>query len=126
MNSFQKIISFFPLVVTYLRGHQLFIKRRFGEAIPKFEKCLKHPKFHFNLLLSLYGQSLCATGRLGEGHKYLMEVCKTYESEGWEFKDQFSYDNALKCIDALEQTFELLQIEEGREFTEKQPKVKRI
>ncbi len=125
MNKFQTIISFVPLSVTYLKGHLFFIKRRFDEAIPKFEKCLKNPIFRFNLLLSLYGQSLCATGRLGEGHRYLMEVCKSYESDGWEFKDQFSFDNALKCIDALEQSCELLQIEEGREYVQKQPKLKR-
>lgn len=116
MNIFQKFIKLTPTMVTFLKGHQLFIKRNFSEANLKFEKCLKNPTFHHDLLFSIYGQSLCATGRLEEGHKYLIKACEFYENEQWEFEDQFAFDNATNCINALKHTCHHLNLDEGKQY----------
>ncbi len=124
MNIFQKFICFTPLMMTFLKGHQMFIKRNFSGAILKFEKCLKHPKFHHDLLFSLYGQSLSAIGRLQEGHRYLIKACEFYESEGWEVESQVAYDNAVNCLNALKHTCHHLNLDEGKKYIDKQIKIK--
>jgi hypothetical protein len=124
MNIFQRVLYFIPLMLTFLKGHQLFIERNFSEANRKFEKCLKHSRFHHDLLFSLYGQSLCATGRLQEGHSYLLKACESYESEGWEFKDRFALDNATNCVNALRHTCHHLNLDEGKQYFDKPLNIK--
>lgn len=105
-------------MVTFLKGHQLFIKRNFTEANTKFEKCVKNKNFHHDLFFSIYGQSLCATGRLQEGHKYLLKACKSYETDGWEFENQFALDIASNCLNALKHTCQHLNLDEGKQYTD--------
>jgi len=103
-----------------LKGHQLFIKRKFIEANLKFEKCLKNPNFQNDLLFSLYGQSLCAVGRLQEGHSFLLKACKFYESEKWAFDNQFAYDIATNCLNTLRQTCHHLNLTDGAQYIGKE------
>lgn len=110
-------------MLVFLKGHQLFIKQNFEQANLKFEKCLKNPKLHHDLLFSLYGQSLCATGRLKEGHEYLLKACKLYQADGWRFEDQFSFDNARNCLDALKHTCHHLNLEEGVQYLDSKLKI---
>jgi tetratricopeptide (TPR) repeat protein len=83
MNFFQKILTFFPSMYIYLKGVRFFNERNYSDAIQKFDKCLKHPKFQNDQLFSYYGQALCAVGRLEESHKHLMKACGPYKNEGW-------------------------------------------
>jgi tetratricopeptide (TPR) repeat protein len=108
----------------FLKGHNLFIKRRFDQANLKFEKCMKHPRFQNVLSYSLYGQSLCAIGELEEAHKYLIKACESYESDGWEFEDQFEYDIAKSCLSALKHTCHNLKTDNGKQYIDNALKIK--
>jgi tetratricopeptide (TPR) repeat protein len=124
MNLFKKIFFFIPTMVSFLKGHQMFNERNYSGAILKFEKCLKHPKFNNDLLFSLYGQALCASGKLSEAHKYLKKACDSYESGGWLFESEFSYNLASNSIDALKHSCEQLGIDEGKEYFSKRLEIK--
>lgn len=125
MKIIHQFFWFIPSLSAFLKGHNLFIKRRFDQANFEFEKCMKHPKFQNVLLFSLYGQSLCATGRLDEAHKYLIKACESYESDGWKFEDQFEYDIAKNCLSALKYTCHNSKLENGKQFIDNTPIIKK-
>ncbi|MBM9616879.1 hypothetical protein JWJ90_21690 [Desulfobulbus rhabdoformis] len=116
MNLIKKIFILTPLLVTFLKGHQLFISRDFNGAILKFEKCLSSPNFHHDLLFSLHGQALAAVGRLQEAHPYLLKACENYEKDGWQFKDESISKTAENCINALKHTCHHLGTNEGSQY----------
>ena len=124
MNIFQKIFTFTPLLVTFLKGHQLFITRQFAKAIIKFEKCLANPKFHNDLLFSFHGQALAAEGRLQEAHPFLLKACKDYDKDDWSFDSEFALETAKNCIEALKHCCQQLSINEGNQYFDKQLKIK--
>lgn len=124
MNGFQKIITFPFSMITFLKGHQLFIKRRYAQAIFKFEKCLANPKFQNDLLFSFHGQALADEGRLQEAHPFLVKACESYEKDNWVFEDEFTTENAKKCIEALKHTCKHLSSVEGSQYFDKKPKMK--
>ena len=102
----------------------MFNERNFNGAIGKFEKCLQHPKFNSDFMLSLYGQALCATGRLKEGHKYLLKACESYENKDWILKNQSGKDVAKDSLRALEHCCKHLGTTEGNEYLGKNQIIK--
>ena len=114
MNFFLKVITFLPSLTKYLRGVNLFHGRQYDAAINAFEKCLNHPSLNNELLFSYYGQSLCAVGRLKEASPYLVKACQLYESEGWLFKDDQTFNLANNTIAALKRIDQSIDIKIDR------------
>ena len=101
MNFLLSYITFLPTLTKYLRGVTLFHNRQYKAATKAFEKCLKHPRFNNELLFSYYGQSLLAVGKLEDASQYLKKASQLFESEGWSFKDEQTYNLANNTIAAL-------------------------
>lgn len=112
-------------MMAYLRGARLFQERNFADAVIFFEKCMQHPKFNNELIFSYYGQALCADRRADDGHKYLLKACEAYDEDGWIFHDEFNYILAKNTIDALKHTNELLGLDIGNEYLNKELHLKR-
>ena len=123
MNFLLRIISFLPTLKTYLKGVSLFHDRRYEAAINAFEKCIMHPKFNNELLFSYYGQSLCAVGKLEEAWPYLVKASQLYESEGWLFKDNQTFNLAKNTIAALKHIVESTDIEIDRSVFDAELKI---
>jgi len=114
MNFLLSIITFLPTLKTYLKGVSLFHERQYEAAIKAFEKCIIHPKFTNELLFSYYGQSLCGVGKLEEACPYLVKASQIYESEGWLFKDDQTFNLAKNTIAALKYIADSSDIEINR------------
>lgn len=82
----------------YLKGVVFLHEQKYSAALEKLEACVHHPNFQHELFYSYYGQTLCALGRLDEGHKYLIKACELYEQEGWAFEDDYAKNLAQNSI----------------------------
>lgn len=120
MNFFLKAITFLPNFTKYLKAVSLFHGKQYYPAIKYFEKCLNHPSLNNELLFSYYGQSLCAVGRLEEACPYLIKAGQLYESYGWAFKDDQTYNVAKNTIAALKHIYENTDIEIDRSLFDAQ------
>ncbi len=101
MNIIVKYFTLFPTFTKYLKGGMLFHKGKYSSALNKFDTCIKHPSFQHELTYSYYGQTLCALGRLGEGHKFLIKACREFEKDGWAFESDYSQNLAQNTFNAL-------------------------
>jgi tetratricopeptide (TPR) repeat protein len=116
MNIFVKYFTFLPILIKYLKGGILFNERKYSLALQKFSSCLDHPSFQNELFYSYYGQTLCALGRLDEGHKYLIKACKIYEKEGWVFESDYVKQLSQNSLSALEHILNHTNNTEGTEY----------